>query len=138
MHAKKLWRTGACFFRKLWSATTKPTCDAALRSLARIATTLFFAWATWICDVSVRKGQQRLAVLALKVALARWVEQVTHEPPILLLDDALSELDATRRERLLTQAAAFSQSVLTATDLKLLESASPTLFQVEAGRVQPA
>ena len=43
------------------------------------------------------QGQQRLAVLSLKVALARWVKETTGEPPILLLDDALSELDATRR-----------------------------------------
>ncbi len=81
------------------------------------------------------QGQQRLAVLALKVALARWVADVTGESPVLLLDDALSELDATRRERLLAQAARFAQSVLTATDLKLLEGATPALFCVEAGRV---
>jgi DNA replication and repair protein RecF len=78
-----------------------------------------------------------LAVLSLKVALARWVADVTGESPVLLLDDALSELDATRRERLLAQAARFSQSVLTATDLKLLEGATPALFRVESGRVAP-
>ena len=92
-------------------------------------------------DMDLRRygsqGQQRLAVLALKVALARWVADVTGEPPVLLLDDALSELDATRRQRLLQEAARFPQSVLTATDLKLLESSSPTLLSVEAGRITP-
>jgi DNA replication and repair protein RecF len=83
------------------------------------------------------QGQQRLAVLALKIALARWVAQVTGESPVLLLDDALSELDATRRERLLKQAAQFEQSVLTATDDKFLESVSSGLFRVENGRVEP-
>ena len=82
------------------------------------------------------QGQQRLAVLALKVALARWVAVVTNEPPILLLDDALSELDATRRKRLIEQASGFAQSVLTATDLKLLEDTSPTVFRVESGKVE--
>ncbi len=82
------------------------------------------------------QGQQRLAVLALKVALARWVEIVTQEPPILLLDDALSELDSTRRKRLLEQAQGFAQSVLTATDLKLLEDTAPQVFRVENGRVE--
>ena len=82
------------------------------------------------------QGQQRLAVLALKVALARWVAVVTNEPPILLLDDALSELDATRRKRLLEQANGFAQSVLTATDLKLLEDTAPTVFRVESGKVE--
>jgi DNA replication and repair protein RecF len=93
-------------------------------------------------DMDLRRfgsqGQQRLAVLALKVALARWVENVTGESPILLLDDALSELDATRRKRLLEMAAQFSQSVLTATDEKLLEGAAPHRFSVENGRVVPA
>jgi DNA replication and repair protein RecF len=92
-------------------------------------------------DMDLRRygsqGQQRLAVLALKVALARWVADVTGEPPVLLLDDALSELDATRRGHLLQEAARFPQSVLTATDLKLLESSSPTLLSVEAGRITP-
>jgi recombinational DNA repair ATPase RecF len=56
---------------------------------------------------------------------------------VLLLDDALSELDATRRERLLKQAAHFEQSVLTATDDKFLEGVSSALFRVENGRVEP-
>ena len=82
------------------------------------------------------QGQQRLAVLALKIALARWVANVTGESPILLLDDALSELDATRRTRLLQQAAKFEQSVLTATDASFLEGVTPALFRVENGRVE--
>ncbi|MBV9867176.1 MAG: DNA replication/repair protein RecF [Abitibacteriaceae bacterium] len=79
------------------------------------------------------QGQQRLAVLALKVALAHWVARVTQEPPILLLDDALSELDATRRTRLLEEAACFPQSVLTATDAKFLQGVPATLFSVSNG-----
>jgi DNA replication and repair protein RecF len=90
-------------------------------------------------DMDLRRygsqGQQRLAVLALKVALAQWVKNVTGESPVLLLDDALSELDATRRKRLLHHAGQFEQSVLTATDTKLLEGARPTEFRVEAGRI---
>ncbi|MDQ3814676.1 MAG: DNA replication/repair protein RecF [Armatimonadota bacterium] len=81
------------------------------------------------------QGQQRLAVLALKVALAHWVTQATGEPPVLLLDDALSELDATRRSRLLEEATCFPQSVLTATDPKFLSEVPAALFSVTAGRV---
>jgi DNA replication and repair protein RecF len=81
------------------------------------------------------QGQQRLAVLALKVALAHWVAAATGEPPVLLLDDALSELDETRRNRLLNEAQAFPQSVLTATDARFLRDVNATLFQVEVGRV---
>jgi DNA replication and repair protein RecF len=83
------------------------------------------------------QGQQRLAVLSLKIALAHWVAQATGEPPILLLDDALSELDETRRGRLLEEAQRFPQSVLTATDARFLNDVSAAVFRVEAGNVTP-
>lgn len=81
------------------------------------------------------QGQQRLGVLSLKIALAHWVAQTTGEPPILLLDDALSELDETRRGHLLEEARAFPQTVLTATDARFLRDTSAALFRVEAGKV---
>lgn len=81
------------------------------------------------------QGQQRLAVLALKISLARWVRQVTGESPILLLDDALSELDARRRGLLLEVTAEFEQCVLTATDARFLEGAHATELRVAAGRI---
>ena len=80
------------------------------------------------------QGQGRLAVLSLKIALARWVMETTGEPPVLLLDDALSELDATRRTLLLDEARAFPQSVVTATDAAFLPGAS-AVYTVENGRV---
>jgi recombinational DNA repair ATPase RecF len=64
------------------------------------------------------------------------VRAVTGESPILLLDDALSELDATRRALVLQEAAGFSQSVLTATDARFLENASSAIFSISAGRIQ--
>jgi DNA replication and repair protein RecF len=51
------------------------------------------------------RGQQRLAVIALKLAETTYMTEVGGEPPILLLDDVLSELDAGHRA-LLEQAAA--------------------------------
>ena len=80
------------------------------------------------------QGQQRLGVLSLKVALARWVKETTEEAPILLLDDALSELDATRRGLLLDEAREFPQSIVTATDATFIENAA-AVFRVENGRV---
>ena len=89
-------------------------------------------------DMDLRRfgsqGQQRLAVLSLKVALAKWVWQTTEEPPILLLDDALSELDATRRALLLEEARTFPQSVVTATDATFL-SGSAAIYTVQNGRI---
>ena len=80
------------------------------------------------------QGQQRLAVLSLKVALAHWVKETTEEAPILLLDDALSELDATRRELLLQEARVFPQSIVTATDATFINNAA-AVFTVSDGRV---
>ena len=89
-------------------------------------------------DMDLRRygsqGQQRLGVLSLKVALARWVKETTEEAPILLLDDALSELDATRRGLLLDEAREFPQSIVTATDATFIENAA-AVFRVENGRI---
>ena len=66
--------------------------------------------------------------------MARWVKETTEEAPILLLDDALSELDATRRGLLLEEARAFPQSIVTATDATFIENAA-ALFTVKNGRI---
>lgn len=47
------------------------------------------------------QGQQRSAVLALKMAECSMVEEVTGERPVVLLDDVMSELDSGRRDYLL-------------------------------------
>lgn len=47
------------------------------------------------------QGQQRSAVLAIKLAEAFLLEEVTGEKPIILLDDVMSELDASRQEYIL-------------------------------------
>jgi DNA replication and repair protein RecF len=64
------------------------------------------------------RGEQRSAVLALKLAEAAWLGERTGATPIFLLDDVLSELDPERRERLVdglpTGAQAFVTSALPA------------------------
>lgn len=63
------------------------------------------------------RGQQRLGILALKLAEADLMIAVAGEPPILLLDDVLSELDPERGRLMLETVARFdAQVVLTATD----------------------
>ncbi len=47
------------------------------------------------------QGQQRTAVLAIKMAELEIIRYSTKEVPVLLLDDVMSELDIKRRERLL-------------------------------------
>src|SRR5207253_4873255 len=61
------------------------------------------------------RGQQRLAVLAIKLAEGKFMRTQTGERPILLLDDILSELDPTRRGFVLEQAGREGQTVITTT-----------------------
>lgn len=49
------------------------------------------------------QGQQRSAVLALKLAEADLLGEIRNEQPIILLDDVLSELDTTRQDYLLNR-----------------------------------
>jgi DNA replication and repair protein RecF len=70
------------------------------------------------------QGQQRLAVLALVLAEARLVADLRDDPPLLLLDDVLSELDDGRRKALLDRAPEACQVVVTATAERVLPPAA--------------
>jgi len=60
------------------------------------------------------RGEQRSAVLALKLAEAEWLRDRTGDPPIFVLDDVLSELDPARREALVAALPPDAQTLLTA------------------------
>jgi DNA replication and repair protein RecF len=62
------------------------------------------------------RGQQRSAALSLKLAEVQAMTQRTGAPPLLLLDDVMSELDAGRRRMLLTALEGVEQAILTTTD----------------------
>lgn len=62
------------------------------------------------------QGQQRTAVVSLKQAEAALSRARSGEAPILLLDDVLSELDASRRQALLEGIGMDGQVVITAVD----------------------
>jgi DNA replication and repair protein RecF len=63
------------------------------------------------------QGQQRTAVLALKVAEYDVMRARSGDAPILLLDDVLSELDAERAGGFLGAVEGFEQAFLTTTEL---------------------
>jgi DNA replication and repair protein RecF len=63
------------------------------------------------------RGQQRLGLLALLLAERELLAGVRGTPPLLLLDDVMSELDATRRARLVEVLRGGGQSVVTTTEL---------------------
>ena len=62
------------------------------------------------------RGQQRSAILALKLAEINWMEKRTGEKPILLLDEVVAEFDEKRRALLLSYVQQSTQALLTATD----------------------
>jgi DNA replication and repair protein RecF len=66
------------------------------------------------------RGQQRLALLALLLAEREELAEVRGTPPLMLLDDPMSELDAGRRERLVAVLRRGGQSVITVTELGLV------------------
>lgn len=68
------------------------------------------------------RGQQRLATLALKLAEARFMEERSGEPPVLLLDDVLSELDPARRRYLTERVERHAQAIITTADLAAFEA----------------
>ena len=69
------------------------------------------------------RGQSRTAVLALRLAEASYLAQESGQRPILLLDDALSELDASRRARVLDAIAGYEQCLITTADVESVEGA---------------
>jgi DNA replication and repair protein RecF len=87
------------------------------------------------------RGQQRTAILALKLAEMKWMAAMTSETPILLLDEVVAELDEQRRELLLQYVQKSTQAVLTATDPGMFAAAftqQSTNMAVFNGQVQVA
>lgn len=83
------------------------------------------------------QGEQRLAVLSLVLAEADLLAERRGVPPLLLLDDALSELDADRRRILSDCIGGAGQAVVTATGAEALPLAPAQLLAVTPGRVAP-
>ena len=67
-------------------------------------------------QTALSRGQMRLLVIALKIVAYRYVEKLTGEEPLFLLDEVLSELDDGRQRRLLGHLPS-SQILLTCTRL---------------------
>lgn len=63
------------------------------------------------------QGQQRSVVLAWKIAEVAVTRDILGRPPLLLLDDVMSELDASRRESIMRFIEDGVQTVITTTNL---------------------
>ncbi len=84
------------------------------------------------------QGQQRTLVLALKLAELQLIEEVVGEPPLLLLDDVLAELDPYRQNQLLDAIQDRFQTLITTTHLGAFDSlwlSSSQILTVNAGEI---
>lgn len=87
------------------------------------------------------QGQQRSIVVSVKVSELEFLRHETGDLPVLLLDDILSELDASRRRRLLEAVSRDVQVFLTCTDYVPFRQDLPDkteYYHVEAGTVGKA
>jgi DNA replication and repair protein RecF len=85
------------------------------------------------------QGQQRTLVLALKLAELQLIEEVIGEPPLLLLDDVLAELDLNRQNQLLETIQERFQTLITTTHLGAFDSQwlqQTQILCVEAGEIR--
>ena len=82
------------------------------------------------------QGQQRTIALAVKLAELEFLKDETY--PILLLDDVMSELDSTRRRKLLEYLQTKQiQTMITATDATIFPKDSiDKMFEVESGKIK--
>jgi DNA replication and repair protein RecF len=84
------------------------------------------------------QGEQRLTVLALLFAEAELIAERRGHPPLLLLDDVLSELDPVRRRALAENVASKGQTLVTSTTAAALPVAPSQLLKVVPGEVRAA
>ena len=82
------------------------------------------------------QGEQRLAVLSLLLAEADLIADRAGVPPLLLLDDVLSELDPDRRRILAARIADRGQTLVTSTSAAALPAEPDQLLGVTPGRVE--
>ncbi len=83
------------------------------------------------------QGQQRTAVLATKAAEYALLAQAAGEPPLFLLDDVLSELDAERRRSFMSSIEDCEQAFVTSTDAPDLPAQTQvSVFSIHEGQVR--
>lgn len=85
------------------------------------------------------QGQQRTLVLALKLAELSLIEEIIGEPPLLLLDDVLAELDLQRQNQLLAVIQDRFQTLITTTHLQGFDAQwlkSSQILTVQRGQIR--
>ena len=84
------------------------------------------------------QGQQRLAILTLKIGEIEIFKKYRNSMPILLLDDVFSELDIDKKNKLLSYIDNNCQVIITTTDLEQIDEkiiAKAKLIKIENGKL---
>tara|TARA_Y100001960_G_scaffold147228_1_gene155811 strand:- start:139 stop:564 length:426 start_codon:yes stop_codon:yes gene_type:complete len=63
------------------------------------------------------RGQSRSIALSFKLAQAEYIENISKEKPIILLDDVLAELDKERKLFVMSKIIDYEQIILTTSDI---------------------
>ena len=79
------------------------------------------------------QGQQRSAVLSMKLAEAEVLKEKTGETPVILLDDVLSELDRSRKNYLLNKLSGFQVFITCCED----DIECENKFLIKNGEIKP-
>jgi DNA replication and repair protein RecF len=85
------------------------------------------------------RGQARTAVMALKLAELAWMRGHIGEWPVLLLDEVIAELDASRRAYLLERLDGATQTLVTTTELDIFTPAfleRTAILRVTDGQIE--
>ena len=86
------------------------------------------------------QGQQKLAIISFKLAEIEIFKEKCGSYPVLLLDDIFSELDISKRNKILKLVGNYDiQSIITTTDLKNIKKKyleDAFIFEVKAGNVE--
>lgn len=84
------------------------------------------------------RGQARTIAISLKLAEGEMVYSQKRDYPIFLLDDVLSELDASRRKKLSEAISPYEQVIITTTDWGYVEPSllnKATIFHIKEGNI---
>lgn len=90
-------------------------------------------------DMYASQGQQRLVSLSMKLAVVQIIKSLTKEQPIIILDDAFSELDEFKKNTLLNYVLEQNQVFITCTNyqniIKEAKVKEITLLRIKNGEV---
>lgn len=97
----------------------------------------------YLGDISLKlygsQGQQRLAIISLKIAEIYLFRELKGENPVLLLDDIFSEIDKSKKNKLVKFIDDNIQTIITTTDLRGLNKSllkNSKIFYVKEGTVE--